>query len=124
VDWAEEFMQFSGKKFWKRLDQKVWHNSYNYIVVIKWKFQCKRLRNPEQNGWEVSNTGAIISSNRLLANDYTKNFLNVFAKKGFPINAELSRTDKFPGTILYYYEVTYTAPSYQWVKVFQEKQNY
>jgi hypothetical protein len=72
------------------------------------EFQSKRLGNPKQNGWEVSNTDAIISSNSngLLASDNTGAWLNVFAKKGFPITGQLSRTDNFPGTILYYFEVT------------------
>jgi hypothetical protein len=65
--------------------------------------------NPEENGWEVSNTGAIISSNGLLVSDNTQTWQNVFAKEGFPISGELSCTDKFPGTILYYFEVTLMA---------------
>jgi hypothetical protein len=70
------------------------------------KFQTKRLKNPEQNCWEVANTDAIISSNGLCASDNTGDWQNVYAKKGFPITGELSRTDSFPGTILYYFEVT------------------
>jgi hypothetical protein len=95
-----------------------------YFEYFKWKFQSIRLRNPEQNGWEVSNTDAIISFNGLYASDNT-GFIwhNVFAKKGFPISGELSRTDNFPGTILYYFEVTQMSTSAQiwadsWVTFF------
>jgi hypothetical protein len=79
--------------------------SYN-MGKIDLKFQSKRLRNPDENGWEVSNTGAIISSNGLLDSRNTGAYPNIFAKKGFPISDELSRTDNFPGTIVYYFEVT------------------
>jgi hypothetical protein len=51
----------------------------------------------------------LISSNGLQVSDNTDtmNFPIVFAKKGFPISGELSRKeDDFPGTILYYFEVT------------------
>jgi hypothetical protein len=41
-----------------------------------------------------------------LAIDNTGTYQNVYAKNGFPIADELSRTDNFPGTILYYFEIT------------------
>jgi hypothetical protein len=71
------------------------------------------VRNPEQNGWEFSNTRAMISFNELCVSDNRGTWLNVFAQKGFPISGELTRTDNFPGTILYYFEVTQiaTAPA-------------
>jgi hypothetical protein len=36
-------------------------------------------------------------------------FLHVFAEKGFAISGALCRKDNFPGTIMYYYEVTHMA---------------
>jgi hypothetical protein len=100
ADWEEEFMECSDTKFSQRLDMIL------PLGKFDWKFQSKLLRNPEQNGWEVFNTGAIISSNGLLANNNIGTWRNVIAKKGFPITEELSRKDNFPGTILYYFEVT------------------
>jgi hypothetical protein len=81
------------------------YDELHYLLNV-YKFQSKRVQNPQQNGWEVSYTRAIISSNGLLASDSTGAWQNVFAKKGFPITGELSRIDKFPGTILYYFEIT------------------
>jgi hypothetical protein len=117
ADWVEEFMGFSGKKFSKRL--------YLCLCLGKceWKYQSKRLCNPEKNGWKVPNTDAIISSNGLLACYNTGEWHNVFSKKGFPISGELCRKDNFPGTILYYFEVTQIS-SYRWVKLSKEQQIY
>jgi hypothetical protein len=78
----------------------------DYYRVIKCNFQNKRLRNPEQNGWNDSNTNAIISSNGLQVSDNTGNISTVMAKKGFPISGQLARQeDNVAGTILYYFEV-------------------
>jgi hypothetical protein len=77
------------------------------------QIQSKRVRNPEQNGWEVSKTDAKISSNGLVASHITKFYWeSIYAKKGFPITGELTRTDNFPGTILYYFEVSILRSSY------------
>jgi hypothetical protein len=71
------------------------------------QFQSKRLRNPEQNAWNNSSTNAIISFNGLQASDYREHLSIVFANKGFSISGELARKeDNFPGTIMYYFEVT------------------
>jgi hypothetical protein len=49
----------------------------------------------------------MISSNKLIASDNNGfGWGYVSAKKGFPINGQLPRTDNFPGIILYYFEVT------------------
>jgi hypothetical protein len=104
ADWAEEFMEFSGKKYSQRLAKM-----FAIILQInlpKYKFQSKRFTNPIKNGWEIFNRSVIISFNGLSARIITGITQSVSAKKGFPITGELSRTNNFPGTILYYYEVT------------------
>jgi hypothetical protein len=43
--------------------------------------------------------------------------LTVWSEKGFPISGVLSREDDdFPGTIIYYYEVTKVAISENWTR--------
>jgi hypothetical protein len=36
--------------------------------------------------------------------------INIFAEKGFAISGEHYRTDQFPGSIIYYFEVTQKSP--------------
>jgi hypothetical protein len=92
--------------FRQKLLTKVWIKNVINFVKLNANFKSKRLRNPLKNGWNRSNTNAIISFNGLQVSDYREHFSIVFAKKGFPISGELSRKeDNFPGTILYYFEV-------------------
>jgi hypothetical protein len=52
----------------------------------------------------------MISYNGLYASDNTGIlWTDVFAQNGFPISGDLSRPDNFPGTIVYYFEVTQIA---------------
>jgi hypothetical protein len=78
-----------------------------FFRIIKCNFKSKRLSNPEQNGWKSSNTNALIFFNGRYASDNSGGDSIVFAKKGFHISGELPRKESnFPGTILYYFEVT------------------
>jgi hypothetical protein len=64
-----------------------------------------RVQNPKANRW----TGAKvkISGNGLKASTRANPFkYYLVAEKGFIISPEHCRKDNFPGTILYYYEVT------------------
>lgn len=92
----------------------------NIFNWLKCKFQSKRLMNPQQNEWEVSNTGAIISFNGLCVSVNTGFEQHVFARQGFPISGELCRPDNFPGTVVYYFEVATIAKTsdYSWVNNF------
>jgi hypothetical protein len=70
--------------------------------------KTKRIRNPKGNGWEKGNTTATILG--LKAHNPNKCGRLVFAIEGFAISPEICRKDEFPGTILYYFEVTLTSP--------------
>jgi hypothetical protein len=65
-----------------------------------------RLGNPRGNGWNKSNTKAIISEDGLQANSSAEQeYQFVYAEKGFGIHWRYSRKVNFPGTILYYFEI-------------------
>jgi hypothetical protein len=75
-----------------------------WVYKIKKKFQSKRLYNPQgnrlntlisENGLNIRNTGGITY---------------VFAIEGFPTSAGPHRNGNFPGTIVYYFELTQTTP--------------
>jgi hypothetical protein len=104
ADWAEKFMECLDKKFSRRFKQ-IFKN------LFKLNLKSKRLRNPAQNSWNDSKTNAMISFNGLYASDNTGNWLNIIANKGFTISGKDCRMDKFPGTIVRYFEVTKLAKS-------------
>jgi hypothetical protein len=76
--------------------------------LLNYNFKTKRLQIPKANYWNRCNKEAIICPQDGLtaANASIKEAVNVSAMEGFPIAAELCRNDEYPGTIVYYFEVT------------------
>jgi hypothetical protein len=85
-------------------------------------FKVKKLGNPKENVWNGTNRNATISADGLQASKGTSEWLNLSASKGFAISVEQCRMDHFPGTILYYFEVTQVSSSERWVKLTKSKQ--
>jgi hypothetical protein len=74
-------------------------------------FKSKQLRNPNGNGWKETKK-VRISRDGLKAIDKNDDVWPLYAKKGFNISAgAVRKKDNYPGTILYYYEVTRTRAS-------------
>jgi hypothetical protein len=66
-----------------------------------------RLKNSTGNRWKTSKTLAKISEDGLKATDNCcMEYTFVYASQGFSILGETLRKDDFPGTIVYYFEVT------------------
>jgi hypothetical protein len=75
--------------------------------------------NPAGNAWNSTKTKAQISPDGLGAiSSKTSNdgWQNVFALERFGISAAQCRQDFYPGTILYYFEVTRMSSSNWYVK--------
>jgi hypothetical protein len=72
----------------------------------------RQAQNPAENQWGSATTDAIISPDGLTASvALGMPEEHVYAIEGFPIVRRLCRNGNFPGTILYYYEVTEVVPS-------------
>jgi hypothetical protein len=67
------------------------------------------LCNPNENGWDASNPETEITPDGLKIT--RGHFQHILAEKGFTISGQDLRSDLFPGTILYYYEVTHMGGS-------------
>jgi hypothetical protein len=85
------------------------------------KFKTKRLCNPKSNCWSAKSvlSSALISADGLciIANRYD----GAEAEQGFGISVKNARNDDFPGTILYFFEVTQLTSTKQSVMDFYEK---
>jgi hypothetical protein len=96
--------------FGQKLLIKVWHfhckalNNYVKCNI----FKTKRLCNPKGIRWVETKNKAKISEDGLKATStadrYSRQY--VLSEKGFAISGEDCRKDNFPGTIIYYFEVT------------------
>jgi hypothetical protein len=64
------------------------------------------VHNPKQNVWSGTNTKVTISADGLNAINVNDERMDVFAVKGFAISGENCPRENFPGTIIYYFEVT------------------
>jgi hypothetical protein len=85
--------------------KRVW-DFLNLISIYKrHNFKSKRICNPQGNGLRRFSKDVTISEDGLIASNNTTGWKYIFAEKGFPISVANCRTDGFPGTICYYYEV-------------------
>jgi hypothetical protein len=80
----------------------VKHVNLNIITIFKGKI----VANPRGIVWDGSNTAASISECGLKAINNTDDSQWVFATEGYAISGEQCRKENFPGTIVYYFEVT------------------
>jgi hypothetical protein len=71
-------------------------------------FKAKKFGKPSNvNCWNGTKSTATISPDGLQVSDSTKSWLNANATEGFVIAGDKNlRADHFPGTIIYYYEMT------------------
>jgi hypothetical protein len=82
-------------------------NLWIYLINVSVTLKGVRLGNPPGNAWNKSNTKATISGDGLQANSSVeREYEFVYAEKGFGIHWKYSRKVNFPGTILYYFEIT------------------
>ena len=82
---------------------------YSFLKIKIIFFKTKRLVNPRENRWssQSANINVGISCDGLKASNTNEHeWLTFYAEKGFAISGENRRMDDFPGTILYYFEVT------------------
>jgi hypothetical protein len=82
-----------------------------YLLLFLPFFKVKIVANSNGNGWNGLNTNARISKYGLKATSNVGYGKHVFATKGYPISGEQCREEnfQFPGTIIFYYEVTITS---------------
>jgi hypothetical protein len=81
---------------------------FKFIISTYYKihyFKSIRLCNSKGNVWSRSNGNVTISEDGLNASKDRNGRQHVYAKNGFPISVAECRSDDFPGTICYYYEV-------------------
>jgi hypothetical protein len=108
--------------FHQRLIFKVLYRFLGFLHPI---FKAKRLQNLKGNYLLVLTKSKVqISWDRIkfMTCDWfgiDTEWKYIFAKKGFVISEGLSRKDNFTGTIVYYFEVTQSAP--KWSVIFQSK---
>jgi hypothetical protein len=82
------------------------HFLYLISIYNRHNFKSKRLCIREGNGWSTFNEDVTISEDGLhVSNKNTNRLQYIYAEKGFPISVADCRTDGFPGTICYYFEV-------------------
>jgi hypothetical protein len=94
---------------WDQLRIKVNYLLFHNILVLLMKFfKGKMLANPKGIAWSGLKTKASISEFGLKATVVGYQF--VFTTEGFATTGDHCRKDNFPfpGTILFYYEVTAT----------------
>jgi hypothetical protein len=74
-------------------------------------FKSKILANPKGIVWNRSKTDASISECGLKATNTRRGWAFVIAMEGYAISGEHCRKEnfQFPGTIIFYYEVTTTS---------------
>jgi hypothetical protein len=88
--------------FVSKSESKICINSKEKLIKKFLQVKTKRLRNPKKITWDRTRTRRV----NVTATGTGSGPKLVYAMKGFPISAELSRKDNFPGTILYYFEIT------------------
>jgi hypothetical protein len=96
-----------------KIDPRRDINVWTFLIKL---LQTKRLINSKGIRWNGAKSEAKISWDGLKARIrsdwfpfYFSYWQYVFANKGFVISEAYSRKDNFPGTIVYYFEVTQIA---------------
>jgi hypothetical protein len=81
--------------------------------------KTKRVQNPLKNRWRNDGTSAgvikiSLDGLKAVSNSSADERQYVYAEQGFPISVQHCRSDHFPGTILYYFEVKVVKTPFNW----------
>jgi hypothetical protein len=113
---TETHCQYGQRNLWT-FPPTAYGQGFVYIFgIFHLIFKVKRLENPTGNHLVLTESKVKILWDwlKFMTCDWLgivpdREWKYIFAKKGFVISEGCSRTDYFPGTIVYYFEVTQSA---------------